>query len=191
MDNSRLSKRCATGFATAVLVLLLSGTLFAGPKSGQAAKPGQSPHAGDTSGATYVGAQTCQGCHDEIYKGFEASPHFTTTQKTRITPDAHGCESCHGPGSAHVEGGGDKSKIFTFKGVSPEQISERCLSCHQQNQERANWSRGPHATNGVTCINCHSPHHAKLQQALLVDKTPQLCYRCHTEQKADFSKPFR
>ncbi len=193
MHVSRVLRRFDARMILPALVLLLCGTLLASPQKDtqdQKAKAG-SAHEGDTTGATYVGAQQCQACHDETYKEFQASPHWTTTQKTHKTPDAHGCESCHGPGSLHVEGGGDKSKIFAFKGASPEHINERCLSCHQQDQERANWTRGAHGTNGVTCTSCHDPHHAKVQQALLVERTPQLCYRCHTEQKADFSKPFR
>jgi DmsE family decaheme c-type cytochrome len=41
----------------------------------------------------------------------------------------------------------------------------------------------------VTCISCHSPHHAKEHEALLIEKQPLLCYTCHGETKADFSKP--
>lgn len=184
-------KRCEIGLAVVVLVLLLSTGVAAKSKDAAQTSGAQTQKASsDEAGRTYVGSQTCQGCHDQLYKGFESSPHWLTTKKTKMTPDGHGCESCHGPGSAHVEGGGDKTKIFTFKGVTADKINERCLNCHQQDQERGNWSRGAHATNGVTCIGCHSPHHARLQEALLVDATPQLCYRCHTEQKADFAKPF-
>lgn len=185
-------KRCALGLAVLALTLLLATTLAAKSKNQDNSQAKASPAASaDEAGRQYVGSQTCEGCHDQLYKGFEASPHWATTKSSKMAPGGHGCESCHGPGSAHVEGGGDKTKIFTFKGVSPEKINERCQTCHQQNEERANWSRGPHATNGVTCIGCHSPHYARVKEALLVDNTPQLCYRCHNEQKADFTKPFR
>ena len=85
-----------------------------------------STQAADSS--QYVGATTCQGCHDELYKGFESSPHWITTQETKTTHGAHGCESCHGPGAAHVEGGGDKTKIFTFTGAKSDDITKRCLA---------------------------------------------------------------
>ena len=137
--------------------------------------------------AGYVGSDTCKTCHEDVYnKGFERTPHFNLIKQGK-----HGCEDCHGPGQAHVEGGGDTSKIFAFKGVAPEQISKRCLSCHEFSQEHGNWTRSAHAANGVSCTSCHSPHAAKAERALLIEATPKLCYGCHGEQKAEFSKPFR
>ncbi len=141
--------------------------------------------------AQYVGAETCKACHEEIYAGFEKTPHWKTTFDKRQGAAGHGCESCHGPGAAHVNGGGDKSKIFTFKGASNKEISRRCLECHTYGEEHANFDRSQHNVNDVTCTSCHSPHHAKEAQYLLVDKQPQLCFSCHTETRADFSKPFR
>ena len=81
----------------------------------------------------YVGSDTCKTCHDELYVGFQQSVHFATTMDAKLA--AHqgvqwqGCEACHGPGKAHVDGGGDKSKIFTFKDATPQQTSARCLRC--------------------------------------------------------------
>ena len=174
---------CMCGLA---LVLALASAGFAqqaAPAPQGAAKIVAQPAA--ASG--YVGSDTCKTCHEDIYtKGFERTPHYNLIKEGK-----HGCEDCHGPGQAHVEGGGDPSKIFAFKGVAPAQISSRCLSCHQLSQEHGNWTRSVHAANGVTCINCHSPHAAKVERALLIQSTPQLCYGCHSEQKAEFSKPFR
>ena len=76
------------------------------------------PVAGDAT--QYVGPETCKTCHEDIYKAFEISPHWKTTLKRRAS-EAQGCEACHGPGKAHVEGGGDKSKIFSFAGAPPDQ----------------------------------------------------------------------
>jgi len=137
----------------------------------------------------YVGSDTCKACHEEIYRKFEATPHWKTTYG-RHGDAAKGCEACHGPGQAHVEGGGDKSKIFTFAGADPGEASRRCLSCHN-GEEHANFSRSQHNSNDVSCIACHSPHHAKEAQYLLVEKQPQLCYGCHTETKQEFQRPFR
>ena len=61
-----------------------------------------------------LGVDTCMTCHEELYKkSFENTPHFKTTLH-----NGHGCESCHGPGSEHVEGGGDVSKIISFKTIT-------------------------------------------------------------------------
>jgi DmsE family decaheme c-type cytochrome len=137
--------------------------------------------------AQYVGAETCKTCHEEIYKaGFERSPHFKTTLK-----DEHGCESCHGPGSLHVEGGGDVAQIVDFRKLTKGQANARCLSCHAEREEQAHFASSAHARSDVGCLDCHSPHHPKEGRRLLVASQPQLCYGCHTATKAEFAKPFR
>src|SRR5262249_59796620 len=78
----------------------------------------------ESQAAKYVGSDTCKTCHEDLYKNnFEKTPHFKTTLN-----DGHGCESCHGPGASHVEGGGDITKIFSFKTVSKQDANDRCLS---------------------------------------------------------------
>ncbi len=141
------------------------------------------------AGAKYVGSETCKTCHEDLFKNLETTPHWKTTLNKH--PEAQGCESCHGPGSAHVDGGGDKTKIIVFKELSPEESSKRCLQCHEYGEEHANFSRSQHSANNVGCVSCHSPHHAKEKQGLLTLKQPELCYSCHTETKQDFSRPFR
>lgn len=138
--------------------------------------------------AQWVGSETCKGCHEAQFKNIEASPHFRLNEKG--SREFHGCESCHGAGSLHVEGGGDKTKIFTFQKVTAEEISERCLHCHQDSHERENFLRSDHARAGVSCVGCHSPHKAAEKPALLAEKQPSLCYTCHQDARADFAKPF-
>ncbi|HUI75404.1 MAG TPA: DmsE family decaheme c-type cytochrome [Candidatus Acidoferrum sp.] len=143
----------------------------------------------------YVGSDTCKTCHEDMptkgfYKTFEDSPHFVTTLDTKGGPGMHGCEACHGPGKAHVDGGGDKTKIFTFKDVSAQEISARCLSCHQYDDEHSNFLRSGHLQAGVSCIDCHDPHHPKESQYLMKEKQPQLCYGCHVAEKQQFGLPF-
>jgi len=136
--------------------------------------------------AKYVGSETCKTCHEDVYeKQFESTPHFKTTLK-----DGRGCESCHGPGSAHVDGGGDVSKIIRFKGLSRQEASTRCLSCHGEAHAQSRFAESAHAGSDVGCLDCHSPHHATEPQHLLVKSQPQLCYGCHTSAKADFAKPY-
>jgi DmsE family decaheme c-type cytochrome len=142
-----------------------------------------------TSGSTYVGTDTCKTCHEDKFHNIEASPHYRTNLPKIRGEEVHGCESCHGPGSAHVAGGGDVTKIFTFTGVRPEAITQRCMSCHEANPEQNHFLRSTHNQNGVTCTSCHSVHHSTLEN-LLVQKQTQLCFSCHVEQKADFQKPF-
>lgn len=161
------------------------------PGSPQKAKTYQRP----TDPALYVGSEVCQSCHadtptKDFYKNYEASPHFVTTMDTKRGPQWQGCEACHGPGKEHVDGGGDKSKIFTFKDVSAQEVSARCLDCHQYGEEHANFGRSAHLQNNVGCTDCHSPHHAKENQFLMKEKQPQLCYGCHLETKQQFTRTF-
>ena len=144
-----------------------------------------------SSGASqYVGAETCKTCHEDIYNAWEKTPHWKTTLDTKGGPSHQGCEGCHGPGADHVAGGGDKTKIFTFKDASREQTSTRCLGCHGEGHEQSHFAESAHSSSDVGCLDCHSPHHAKESQHLLVQNQPQLCYGCHTSAKADFAKPF-
>ena len=176
----------------AITLLALFGALAVSAHA--AAAPDQAKTALPSSSTTgpdqYVESTVCQGCHDELYKGFERSPHWITTHKTAITPGAHGCESCHGPGAAHVEGGGDKTKIYTFVGAKSQEITRRCLTCHEGKPEQRHFMRSTHNDNAVSCTSCHSIHHSKAEY-MLISKTPGLCYSCHAEQRADFQKPFR
>jgi len=105
--------------------------------------------------------------------------------------DGHGCESCHGPGSEHVAGGGDKSKIVRFSELPRLEQTRRCLECHSTTNAQKHFSSSSHASNDVGCLDCHDPHHAEQSQFLLTKSQPDLCYGCHQAEKADFAKPYR
>jgi len=109
----------------------------------------------------YVGGEVCATCHEDVAKGFAGNPH------TRMAAE-HGtagvnCEGCHGPGKAHVEGGGDKTKIF-----NPSQASAKDVD--------------------KTCLGCHDIHGSK-QESLLKAPQPALCFQCHTDVKPQFDMP--
>ena len=87
------------------------------PKQNQDAPASRYERVKDPS--LYVGAETCKTCHEDIFKNFETTPHFVTTLENKRGPEWQGCEACHGPGKEHVESGGDKTKIFTFKERRP------------------------------------------------------------------------
>ena len=186
----------ATANSSATRVLLLSVLCFflvvtfaPSVTSQQVADKVPQPAAAPVAGAAspdvskYVGAETCKTCHEEIYNSWEKTPHWKTTLDTKGGPSHQGCEGCHGPGADHVAGGGDKTKIFVFESASTKEINARCMSCHEGGPQHMNAINSIHSQNNVSCISCHSPHHAQTKEFLLVKAQPELCYSCHLQQK--------
>src|SRR3954452_12884635 len=90
----------------------------------------------------YVGEDTCLTCHEDQKKGYHGSPHARAANPR--TPAANkGCESCHGPGQAHVDGGGDKTKITNPNAMPLRDASATCLSCHNRTSHD-NFAGGKH-----------------------------------------------
>ena len=161
----------------------------------------------------YVGSETCATCHEERDKEFKTTAHSKLVHEKSWKGKVVGCESCHGPGKAHVEAGGDKTKIRTFQGETSKQVSDTCLNCHSGKEEHSNYLRGEHWRNDVGCTDCHTSHGGRatgLNRAasntfvasanaekpgfettkMLKGSEQQLCLKCHTEQKHQFTQPF-
>ena len=52
----------------------------------------------------YVGAETCQACHGPVYDRLAKTAMGTLFLKhPRTAAEKLGCETCHGPGTVHVE----------------------------------------------------------------------------------------
>jgi DmsE family decaheme c-type cytochrome len=207
-NSNRGNSMCSVGISKVLgLLLTASGLLVAiawgqpqstaTPADKSAAAAQENKASSVSSGASssnppsdYVGAEVCKTCHEDIYQGWEKSSHWKTMLDAKQDPSHQGCESCHGPGSAHVAGGGDLTKIFVFKEHSTKQINARCLTCHAGGTQHMNAINSEHSKNDVSCISCHSPHHAEAKEFLLVKSQPELCYTCHLDKKAQFAMPF-
>ena len=146
-----------------------------------------------TSGSAhkYAPADACKTCHEELYTGWEKSPHWKTTLEKAGDPAKMGCQGCHGPAAAHVEDPSNKTELFIFKDHSAKEINARCMSCHAGGTQHMNAINSVHAQNGVSCTDCHSPHHAETKESLLSKPETQLCFTCHLAQKGQFNMPFR
>ncbi len=131
----------------------------------------QRPAPPEYVGSSYVGSDVCQPCHDDIYKTVEESAHQAVLESKH--PAQRGCESCHGPGSAHVNSNGDASKIFRFGDASPQAVRARCGECHQ------NLMGQDDRHQKLSCLACHSAHHYQQKQFLLNLGKSQLCQQCH------------
>ncbi len=185
----------------------ISGTLS------QSKKPNTPPSSAPNQTADYVGTETCKACHEDQFNAFADTAHAKLIGAPSWKGKVTGCEQCHGPGREHVEGGGDVTKIISFKNKTAKQISENCLACHAGKEEHNNFRRGEHWRNNVGCTDCHAVHHtgppppketgsnvfveqsSKLRSVSAVPKMlkisePQLCISCHQETKAQFNMPF-
>src|SRR5579875_2973637 len=170
-------------FTSIACLLLLTG--FAGTRLARAAGNGQQQAATSEPKAAadstqYVGQETCATCHEDVVKKFGTNPH------SRLALEHAGkgvtCESCHGPGKAHVEGGGDVTKIRRFDKLGTKEIDQTCLGCHAG--AHPNFDRSPHAKSGVSFLGWHSVHAPGAPERLRKAEQPNLCFQCHADKKA-------
>lgn len=160
----------------------------------------------------YVGSESCKACHEDQFKSFSDTKHAKLSQVASWKDKVQGCESCHGPGKAHLEDATDPSKIISFKNKTSKQISESCLTCHAGKEDHNKFRRSDHWRNNVGCTDCHTAHGPESHAtqigsatfgginsnnkpgtgtlAMLKVSEPQLCLKCHNETKAQFTQPF-
>lgn len=204
------------GLRASCILMLCAATLsvmaMAAPPAGkkQAAAPAQAATQAALP-AGYAGSEMCATCHEDVSKSFADNPH---TKMALMHGDAGiTCENCHGPGEAHVEGGGDATKIIDPLKVAPAQVNANCEKCHAA--AHPNFDRSPHEKGGLSCISCHSIHGGNVQlpgqaavkavakpvnanimaptsnyrEQLLKAPQPVLCFQCHSDVKSMFAMP--
>lgn len=139
-------------------------------------------------GAEFVGSERCTTCHESVAKEFPDSVHA----RVHAAPTADGvntsCESCHGPGSLHVEAGGGTA--FNRMIVNPGKSPESCLNCHVGvHAEFRLPQHHPVLEGRMNCVDCHDPHgHDIMKPAggLTFSRLNESCADCHREQARHF-----
>jgi DmsE family decaheme c-type cytochrome len=153
----------------------------------------------------YVGTETCLGCHPDQQRRFKNTVMGKIFANPRTALEKLGCESCHGPGKAHVAGGGGKDTIpLRFGKDSINTVEEQnaaCLACHSRGN-RLFWKGSPHESRAMACVDCHQVKQ-EVQVALSSDTRysaplsdnrgvkkaqPELCLQCHQMRRAQLQR---
>jgi hypothetical protein len=110
-------------------------------------------------GATVVGSAECGRCHGSQPPAGQPQlvDYHTTFNQTIHARVGVGCESCHGPGSAHVADPDDETKILTFPRIVEAAVCSQChAGVHQE------WTLSKHDDQVASpatrepCANCHN-----------------------------------
>ncbi len=131
-----------------------------------------------------AGWEACVDCHSTIGEWFASSVHAKNP----------GCETCHGPGDAHIEDvpdkivGRDELRSMTARGRS-----EMCMRCH--GERRGAFPASDHARGGIACESCHvDAVHWKQADPVAPPSAVggvEFCTQCHAADAADFELPYR
>lgn len=169
------------------------------PLQAQAAQEAKA-EAGKAEGsrpAGYAGAETCQTCHEDIYKGLAKDAHGVLDKQTRtrgvkgLSWQGMACEACHGPGAKHAESVDPKDIVNPAK-QSMAASSDTCLACHRNQPTQNGRIQNAHAHNQVSCLGCHTVH--KDREALVSRKAGAInekCASCHADVWAQFQRPHK
>jgi predicted CXXCH cytochrome family protein len=169
------------GFWCFSIVALIAGSLVACSSIEKTA-----PAPPQIEGAHFVGNSACVECHTNISRSFPFSEHGKFNKNELKFAALNGCESCHGPGSKHVESGGGRGKFIVNPGKDPSV----CFQCHLDVHADFNLPRHHPVIEGrMNCVQCHDPHGHEIMKphvGLAMARLNQSCAQCHREQARPF-----
>ena len=163
---------------SSALAFRLSGTIEPELSTAHAQAPSQ-PLALPSG---YAGSDACGLCHTDQETSLKGTKHGQAANP-RSPAAKLGCESCHGPGQAHIDDEA-KGKIGKFAAMKPAEVSGTCLTCHNRGTH-AGWEGSTHEARNLSCATCHSVHKPAPSTPQLVKATEtQVCASCHRAQVA-------
>jgi DmsE family decaheme c-type cytochrome len=145
-----------------------------------AAATGQAPAPAPAPADDWAGSEACLACHED------AAASLRHVGGDAADPE---CESCHGPGWAHVESGGEPDKIRRLSAMAPREQSDTCRSCHVGGKT-THWDGSTHEQHALGCLSCHTVHDPTgRNHALLVkSNVSETCYDCHALQRVQMMR---
>lgn len=124
-------------------------------------------------------------CHEEVADHLAKTPHGKAGFAAK---SSLGCETCHGPGSAHVDDPDNVALQPKITKLSPQAQSDVCLSCHTGGKQ-AFWHGNKHEMRGLSCQSCHSVHSPKSERGQLkAASAMEQCFTCHKDTRAEMWK---
>jgi DmsE family decaheme c-type cytochrome len=140
------------------------------------------------AGAELVGDdEACLTCHEQQKQGYSNTMHGRK-EHPRAPAAKQGCESCHGPGSKHVDDPEVPGMIRAFTNDAPRDGNDTCLTCHSRGMH-ALWEGSAHDSRNVSCSSCHSVHAFKSERAQLKTvREMDTCATCHRDKVAKIDR---
>jgi DmsE family decaheme c-type cytochrome len=165
---------------------LTTAVFAAGGDQAAQAKPAAPAQAPATPQKGYVGSETCATCHSGYDTSINATKHGQANNP-RTPAAGQGCETCHGPGEAHMNDP-VKVKPMQLTKASAKAITETCATCHNKGMH-ALWKGSQHEARNVSCISCHSIHKPMSTTKQLKAINQQgTCITCHRDKVAKLDK---
>ena len=137
---------------------------------------------------TEEGVEGCLSCHGGVRMTLMAETVHGNKDNPHTPYAAHGCESCHGPGSLHssrARGGKGFPPLLAFRPwESAQENNKACMNCHGKSMgglPGMMWYGNLHQLRGMTCVYCHQSH-STVNKMKDREMQKEICSKCHHRQ---------